>query len=363
MPDAARPHEPPSADPGGRGATRTGDVVLCTLARGSALVTVLLLAMLVVVVVASAMPAIREYGLGFLTDETWQPNEREVQRRDAQGRILTDDDGEPVMVTLKPSFGAAAFIWGTVMSSAIALVVAVPMSLGAALFIVRVAPRWRIAAPLGFLIEFLAAIPSIAFGIWGIFVLRPVLQDHVEPWLRWLLGDIPFLHFMFYRPLPGGGEAPIPATGRDLLAGGLILAIMILPIITAVARDVLRTVPRAQIEGSLALGATWWQSSAAMLRYARAGLLGAIMLGLARAAGETMAITMVIGNVNQVSISPLAPAQTMSSLLASEVGDPENPLHFPSLMYIALILLVLSLVFNVLARWLVVGSRGSPSAH
>ncbi|HEX2973923.1 MAG TPA: ABC transporter permease subunit, partial [Tepidisphaeraceae bacterium] len=154
----------------------------------------------------------------------------------------------------------------------------------------------------------------------------------------------------------------IPMTGRDMLCGGLILAIMIIPIITAVSRDVLQAVPRSQIEGSLALGATWWQSSREMLRYSRSGLFGAVMLGLARAAGETMAITMVIGNSNQIVASPFAPAQTMSSLLANEFAEASSPLHRSALIEVALILLVMSLAFNVIARYLVVGTEARTAA-
>ncbi len=357
-PTTPQPGAATAARAGAGGRSRPwGDVVLGSLSTGAAITIVLLLAMIVLIVVVSAWPSIKAYGLPFLTESTWRPNELEETLRDPQGRIVYDDDGEPKTVIEPASFGAAPFIWGTAVSSALALIVAVPLSIGAALFIVRVAPRLRIAEPLGFLIEFLAAIPSIAYGIWGIFVLRPFLEKHLEPALRWLLGDLPFMRWMFFRTLADGTEVPIPLTGRDMLAGGLILAVMIIPIITAVSRDVLRTVPRAQVEGVLALGGTWWQSCAAMLRYGRAGLFGAVMLGLARAAGETMAVTMVIGNVNQISLSPLAPAQTMSSLLAMDAGDPNNPLHFSSLFYIALILLVMSLVFNVIARWLVVGSK------
>jgi phosphate transport system permease protein len=145
--------------------------------------------------------------------------------------------------------------------------------------------------------------------------------------------------------------------GRSMLCAGLVLAIMILPIITSVSRDVLRAVPRTQVEGSLALGATWWQSSWMMLKYARSGLFGAVMLGLARAAGETMAVAMVIGNANAINPSPFSPGQTMASLLANEFNDPGEKLHRPSLMYVALILLVMSLTFNIVARWLVVGKK------
>ena len=189
------------------------------------------------------------------------------------------------------------------------------------------------------MIEFLAAVPSIAYGIWGLFVLVPLLRAVVEP--------------AVLAPLGLSGQVAL--SGRDMFCGGLILGIMVLPIITAVSRDVLNAVPRHQIEGTLALGATWWQSAWQMLGYARAGLFGAIMLGLARAAGETMAVTMVIGNNNQITADLFRPAQTMASLLANEFGNPESDLHRSALVAVALILLAMSVLFNVVARYLVVG--------
>ncbi len=265
---------------------------------------------------------------------------------------------------MPPAFGALPVIYGTAISSVLALAFAIPLSLGAALFLVRVAPRWRVASPISFLVEFLAAIPSIAYGIWALFVLAPLLQTHIEPALQSVLGHVPGLGWLFTESAVVAGKPvtrPIPLTGRDMLSGSLILGIMILPIVTAVSRDVLRAVPRAQIEGTLALGATWWQSCTAMLRYARSGLFGAVMLGLARAAGETMAVTMVIGNNNQIVPSPFAPAQTMSSLLANEFAEAGPDLHRAALLEVALILLVMSLILNVVARALVVGG-GSHSA-
>jgi phosphate transport system permease protein len=267
-----------------------------------------------------------------------------------------------VTETLPPKFGALPVIYGTAISSIIALVIAVPVSLGSALFLVRIAPR-VLVAPVSFLIEFLAAIPSIAFGLWGLFILCPFLQRHVEPFLAHTLGSIPGLGWISHQS-SGGTWATVPLTGRDMFAGGLVLAIMILPIIAAVSRDVLRAVPRAQLEGTVALGATWWESSREMLKYSRSGLFGAAMLGLARAAGETMAITMVIGNNNQIVASPFAPAQTMSSLLANEFAEASTDMHRAALVEVALILLLMSLLFNVVARWLVVGgSARTAAAH
>jgi phosphate transport system permease protein len=332
------------------------DFILEWVARASACIIIAMLAALIVVLAVSAAPAVKRFGIKFLVTSNWRPNELEVPKHGPGGKVIVED-GEVVMETIPASFGALPVIYGTAVSSGLALVFAVPLSLGAALFLVRIAPKWMIA-PVSFLIEFLAAIPSIAYGLWGLFVLAPFLQGHVEPGIQTLLHRVPGLHWMFFD----SHGRPIALTGRDMLCGGLILGIMVLPIITSIARDVLRAVPRAQIEGSLALGATWWQSAREMLRYSRSGLFGAVMLGLARAAGETMAVTMVIGNNNQIECSPLAPAQTMSSLLANEFAEAVSLLHRSALIEVALILLLMSLVFNVVARTLVVGSGSRTAA-
>ena len=363
---------PPATDPApvqprgrrsratGRG--RAGDKFFAALARGSTLLTLMILGALVFVLTEAALPSIQENGAKFLVSSEWRPNELEVQKRDAAGHVVMED-GEIVTETIAPSFGALPVIYGTAMSSLLALLLAVPVGFGAALFLVRVC-RPRLGVPLSFLIEFLAAIPSIAYGMWGLMVLAPFLQDHVEPFLRSVL-DLPGLHWLFQETIVVGGESVtrvLPLSGRDMFCGGLVLGIMILPIVTAISRDVLRAVPREQIEGSLALGATWWQSSLAMLRYSRAGLLGAVLLGLARAAGETMAVTMVIGNNNQIKASIFAPAQTMSSLLANEFAEATNELHRAALVEVALVLLLMSLLFNISARLLVTGNMAGKGA-
>ena len=343
---------------------RWGDAILAGLTRGSALVVVLMLATLVGILLFRAIPSIRVFGPKFLVTSAWRPNELEKQVRDTSGKLVYED-GEVKTITIPPSFGALPVIYGTTCTSIIALLFAVPLSIGGALFIVRVAPRLQIAGPVSFLVEFLASIPSIAYGIWGLFVLAPFLRTYIEPGLAKALMAVPGLAWLASETIEEGGrtiQKPLPITGRDLFCGGLILGIMILPIITAVSRDVLRTVPRGQIEGTLALGATWWQSCVAMLRYSRSGLFGAVMLGLARAAGETMAVAMVIGNNNQIVPSPFAPAQTMSSLLANEFAEASTPLHVSALLQVALVLLVMSLVFNVVARWFVVGKGARTAA-
>jgi phosphate transport system permease protein len=343
---------------------RVGDWLLGFAARGSGIGILVMLGALIAILLVAAVPSMRTFGPGFLVTSEWRPNELEVIKRGPDGKAITED-GESVKVTIPPKFGALPVIYGTAVSSALALLFAVPFSLGTALFIIRIAPRLKIASLVSFLVEFLAAIPSIAYGIWGLFVLAPFLQRHIEPTLESALGHIPGLHWLFIDHVTLGSEVverPMALTGRDMLCGSLVLAIMILPIITAVSRDVLKAVPRAQIEGTLALGATWWQSSRGMLSYARSGLFGAIMLGLARAAGETMAVTMVIGNNNQIRASIFAPAQTMSSLLANEFAEASSSLHRSALLQVALILLIMSLTFNIVARWLVVGSGSHTAA-
>jgi phosphate transport system permease protein len=347
-----------------------GDALLSGLCAGSAVVVIVMLGALVAVMTIASLPTIKEFGWKFLVGSDWRPNTLEAPKKDASGNVVIDEDGNTAMQSIPPSFGALPVIFGTTMSSILALVFAVPLSLGAALFLIRIAPK-MLAGPVSFLIEFLAAIPSIAYGMWGLFVLAPFLQNHVESWFEAAyhgLGSPGWLHWMFQdsMALPGGQVLvrDISLTGRDMFCGGLVLAIMIVPIVTAISRDVLKSVPRAQIEGTVALGATWWQSSKEMLRYSRAGLFGAVMLGLARAAGETMAVTMVIGNNNQIRASLFAPAQTMSSLLANEFAEASTELHKSALSEVALILLVMSLGFNVVARYLVVGkSSRSAAAH
>lgn len=336
----------------------SGDKILAFACRLAAVTIILMLVSLLAVLTLASVPAIKEFGLDFLVTTEWRANELEQPIREEAGKIVFED-GEMLTKVVPPVFGAAPVIWGTAVSSVIALIFAVPLSLGAALFLVRIAPNW-LRPTASFLIEFLAAIPSIAYGIWGLFVLAPFLQRYVEPAIAWVAHRVPGLGWMLLDPT----GRPLALTGRDMLCGGLILGIMILPIITAISRDVLAAVPRAQIEGTLALGATWWQSAKQMLSYARAGLFGAVMLGLARAAGETMAVTMVIGNNTQIAMSPFAPAQTMSSLLANQFAEAGSGVHRAALSEVALVLLVMSLLFNIVARYLVVGKQSrSASAH
>lgn len=338
---------------------RVADGILRMIAGDGAAIILLMLASLVLVLGYSALPSIENFGLKFLTTTDWRSNSLEKPIRDAKGHIQYDEDGDEIVQTIPPAFGALAAVYGTMVTSGIALLIAVPASFGAALFLVRVVPRVPAGLPramlsiVSFLIEFLAAIPSIAYGIWGLFMLAPFLANHFEPPLNRLFGAVPGLRWLHFDGMP---------MGRDMLCGGVVLAIMILPIITAVGRDVLASVPRTQIEGTLALGATWWQSCWGMLRYAKSGLFGAVMLGLARAAGETMAIAMVVSDSHVISSSWFAPGRTMASVLANEFGEADTALYRGALVEVALILLAMSLLFNIIARWLVVGRNRTVAA-
>jgi phosphate transport system permease protein len=331
------------------------DRLLHGLSFGAVLLVFGMLVSLVAVLLIGAMPSIKAFGVNFLTTSAWRATPT-VARDPVTDKPLRDANHHFIRLPGN-TYGALAVIYGTAMTSLIAMVLAIPPSFAGAIFLVRLAPRFLVG-PVSFLIEFLAAIPSLAYGLWGMFVLRPILRDHVEPSLVMVLAHIPGGG----RLISGSGNQALSLTGNDLLAGGLILGIMILPIITAVSRDVLRAVPRAQIEGAVALGATWWQSCVEMLKYSRSGLFGAVTLGLARAAGETMAVTMVIGITTQIKVSPFQPAQTMSSLLAINFGEVTEGLEKSALVEVALILLVMSLLFNLVARYLVVGKTARAAA-
>jgi phosphate transport system permease protein len=236
-------------------------------------------------------------------------------------------------------FGALPVIGGTLLSSAIALIIATPLAVAVAILSAELAPRW-LREPLAFLVNLLAAIPSVVYGLWGIFVLLPLFRRTVMPALLAVPGD--------WSLLRG------PAYGPSLLAAGVLLAIMILPFIAGVTRDVLLAVPRAQREAALALGATRWEMVRdAVLPGARAGLFGGVMLGLGRALGETMAVTMVIGNRHALPSSLLDPAYTMSALLANEFAEASSDAHLAALLAVATLLLLVTLLVNLVARWLV----------
>jgi phosphate transport system permease protein len=262
----------------------------------------------------AAWPAVRGFGAGFVAGSTWNP--------------------------VAGEFGGLPFIFGTLASSFLSLLIAVPLAVGLAIFLVELAPRW-LATPVAFGTELLAAIPSVVYGLWGIFVMVPWLRAHVQQPLVTALGD--------RVPLFGG-----PAYGVSIMAGGVILAIMIVPFISAVSREVLIAVPRAQREAALALGATRWEMTwQVVLPYAVPGIIGATILGLGRALGETMAITMVIGNRPDIPASLFAPGYTMASVLANEFAEASDDMHLAALMEIALILFGITIVVNSVARLLV----------
>jgi len=276
-------------------------------------------ALLIVIIVAGigveltrqSWLAIQKFGLNFWRTQTWDP-------------VL----GE---------FGALPFIWGTLYSSILALLIAAPIAIGIAVFISELCPA-RLTQPLVFLTELLAAIPSIVYGLWGIFVLVPAV--------RWLEINLP--SSLKSLPLFSG-----PPLGLGMLSAGLVLAVMVLPFISSVAREVLRAVPAAQREAAYALGATRFEAISAALFYARTGIVGAVMLGFGRALGETMAVTMVIGNNPKISMSLFAPQYTMSAVIANEFAEAADDLHLHALIEIGLVLFIITLIVNSLSRLLI----------
>jgi len=285
------------------------------LTTACALVVPALVVSIAIAIFAAAWPAFAKLGLSIVTSSNW----------DVAGG----------------HFGAAPAVFGTLVSSAVALVIATPLAIGVAIFLSEFSPVW-LRQPVGFLVDLLAAIPSVVYGLWGIFVLIPLLREHVMPFLRDTLhlGATPFFSG--------------PAYGPSMLAAGVILAIMALPYISAVSREVLMAVPRSQREAALALGATRWEMIRdAVIPYARSGIIGGIMLGLGRALGETMAVTMLIGNRPEISASLLAPGYTMASLIANEFSEATNDLHLSALMAVGVVLFIITLIVNAVARWLV----------
>jgi len=256
--------------------------------------------------------AIQKFGFHFLTTSTWDP--------------------------VAEQFGALPFIYGTLVSSLIALVIAVPLSIATAVYLTELAPLW-IRQPLVSLIEMLAAIPSVILGLWGIFVMIPWLRDYPFPWLKRVFGWTPFFSGPIY--------------GTSMLAGGIIIAIMILPIITSVSREILRSVPDLQREAAYALGATRWEvTRIAVLSYARKGLFGAVILGLGRALGETMAVTMVIGNTPQIAASLFKSGYTLASVIANEFTEATTDIYLEALFEIGLVLFGVTILVNLIAQLL-----------
>ena len=290
----------------------TGDAIFRLLLLGAATLMLVIVGTMILALAYKSRLSIRQFGFGFITGTDWDP--------------------------VKSEFGALPFIYGTIVSSIIAILISVPLSLGIAIFLVEQAPQ-RIARPITFLVELLAAIPSVVYGLWGIFVLAPFLRVHVEPaiqrWFGWL-------------PLFKG-----PITGIGLLTGGIILAIMVTPIISAVVRDVLAAVPGSQREAALALGATKWETTRVVLVNGAPGIAGAVILGLGRAIGETMAVTMVIGNRAHISASLFDSSYTIASAIANEFTEATQDLYLSALVELGLILFFVTFAVNAIARILV----------
>ena len=272
----------------------------------------------------SSLESINKFGWSFITSRVWDP--------------------------VHHIFGALPFIYGTLVTSSVALIIAAPIGLGVAIFINEMAPA-GIRKIVSFLVELLAAIPSVVYGLWGIFVLAPLLRQSIEPWLTKWFGFIPLFK-----------GAPV---GFDMFAGGLILAIMILPTITSISREVMTAVPIAQREAALALGATKWEMiKISVLSYSKSGILGSIILGLGRALGETMAVTMIIGNMPNISSSLFASAYSMAAVIANEFTEATYSLYLSSCIEIGLILFAITLLLNIFARFLVWSvARGPKGGH
>lgn len=289
-----------------------GDLIFENVTRIFALIVLSLVFLMVYEMVVQSWPSIKHFGFSFISTMEWDP--------------------------VNDVYGALPFIYGTLFSSLGALLLAVPLSVGVAIFLSEIAPGW-IEQPLSMLVELLAAIPSIVYGLFGIFVLVPLLQSDVQPFLIEEFGWMPLFEGAPY--------------GFGMMAAILILTIMILPIITSISRDVMRAIPSSQREAAMALGATRWEAIRIVLTGSKSGILSAALLGLGRAVGETMAVTMVIGNSADISISLLNPAHTMASVLANEFAEATSKLYISSLIEIALLLFVMTLILNAIARAIV----------
>lgn len=305
--------------------SRVADGIFRTLMLGCGVSVLVLAGLIVYELITSGKLAWHAFGWRFFLGRDWDP--------------------------ANDQYGALPFIYGTLVSSLLALVIAVPLAVGVAVFITEMSPRWLKGA-LAFTTELLAAIPSVIYGLWAIFVMVPLLRQYVEPWLGRSLG---------WTGLFEG--APY---GVGMLAAGIILAIMIIPIISSITREVMTAVPQHQREAALALGATRWEMvRMGVLRNARAGILGGVILGLGRALGETMAVTMVIGNRPEIARSLFAPGYTMASVIANEFSEATGDLYLSSLVEIGLALFIVTIVVNALAQLLVwTVTRGTPArAH
>jgi len=312
IPPAVAPDDPRSVARAMAPSSRFGDKAFEWLTLVMAMAVVLLVILTGWQLWRGSSQAIQKFGFHFLATSTWDP--------------------------VAEQFGALPFIYGTLVSSLIALVIAVPLSIATAVYLTELAPL-SIRQPLVSLIEMLAAIPSVILGLWGIFVMVPWLRDYPFPLLKRLFGWTPFFTGPIY--------------GTSMLAGGILIAIMILPIITSVSREILRSVPNLQREAAYALGATRWEvTRVAVLSYARKGLFGAVILGLGRALGETMAVTMVIGNTPQIAASLFKPGYTLASVIANEFTEATTDLYLEALFEIGLVLFGVTILVNLIAQLL-----------
>jgi phosphate transport system permease protein len=292
------------------------DRVFYYITLGSAVLIVALLLGVIASLLIGAWPAISTFGLSFVWTERWSP--------------------------VKEIFGALAPIYGTVITSIIAMVIGIPVSFGIAIFLTEICPV-PLRRPIGIAIELLAGIPSIIYGLWGFFFLAPFLQTTIQPWLIGSIGKVPGIGILF-------GGAPY---GIGLLTAGIILAIMVLPFITSITRDVFQTVPTLLRESAYGMGMTTWEVvKSIIIPYCRVGLVGGIMLGLGRALGETMAVTFVIGNSHNISPSLLAPATTISATIANEFTEATGDLYTSSLIELGLILFVITFIVLGFAKWM-----------
>jgi phosphate transport system permease protein len=295
---------------------RLADKGFQILTHATALAVLALLGGIIIALMIGFMPALRAFGLGFLTTQKWNP--------------------------VTEQFGALAPIYGTIVTSTIAMAIAVPVGLLVAMFLTELCPMW-LRRPIGIAVELLAGIPSIIYGIWGLFVFAPFLQTHVQPLLIDAFGQVPVLSALFAGPPYGIGT----------LTAGLILAIMVLPFITSISRDVFETVPAVLKESAYGLGCTTWEVFRnVVLPYTRVGVIGGVMLGLGRALGETMAVTFVIGNAHKISPSILAPGTTISATIANEFTEAVGDLYTSSLIGLGLILFAITLIVLAFARYL-----------
>jgi phosphate transport system permease protein len=295
---------------------RLGDTAFRHITRLAALTVLVILGGIIVSLVIGSWPALRQFGFGFLTTEAWNP--------------------------VTENFGAISPIYGTIVTSLIAMLIAVPVGLFIALFLTELCPMW-LRRPIGIAIELLAGIPSIIYGIWGLFVFAPFLQQYVQPFLINVFGNVPVLSTVFEGPPYGIG----------VLTAGLILAIMVLPFITSISRDVFDAVPPMLKESAYGLGCTTWEVARyVVLPFTRVGVIGGVMLALGRALGETMAVTFVIGNAHRISGSILAPGTTISATIANEFTEAVGDLYTSSLIALGLILFCITFIVLACARFM-----------